>query len=289
LACCCVGDGTDHARVQHRRAARADGERVLHRRLAAAGRRITPGDKAFRRGRGLYELARSDPGALLAQIPPAALALIAGTRYAGISVTNGATMRCLSSSDPCARALDQIQQDHRQGPYFDLSWDHRTIHVDDLSTDTRWPVFAPVAVALTPIRSLLSFELLTTHPTLVLNLYADTPNAFTAHSAQLGQIFAIEIAVALDAGRRQTEFNNRLATRDLLGQAKGILMQRFSIDSHAALHVLTEMAHQRNQSVAQVARQLIASRGAVPPPDAPEARHMPTRRVRAAAPSSRPS
>lgn len=67
--------------------------------------------------RGLHDLAGSDPAAVLAQIPPAVIALIPGTRYAGISGTHGATMRCLCSSDRCARALDQIQQDHRQGPY----------------------------------------------------------------------------------------------------------------------------------------------------------------------------
>ena len=66
--------------------------------------------------RGLHDLAGSDPAAVLAQIPPAAIALIPGTRYAGISGTHGATMRCLCSSDRCVRALDQIQQDHRQGP-----------------------------------------------------------------------------------------------------------------------------------------------------------------------------
>ena len=150
-------------------------------------------------------------------------------------------MRCLCSSDRCVRALDQIQQDHRQGPHFDLPWPQRILQVKDLSTDTRWPAFAPVAVALTPIRSLLSFQLLTAQPTRVLNLYADTPNAFTGRCVQLGQIFALDIAVALDAVRRHSEFTHRLALRDLIGQAKGILMQRFGIDNHAALHVLTEM------------------------------------------------
>jgi hypothetical protein len=217
--------------------------------------------------RGLHDLARSDSGAMRAQIPRAAVALIPGTRYAGISVTTGQMMRCLSSSDACARVLDQIQQDHRQGPYFELPWDRRTIQVDDLTTDTRWPVFAPVAVAMTPVRSLLSFELLlTSQATLVLNLYADKPSAFTVDSAGLGQLFAIEIAVALDVGRRESEFKNRLANRDILGQAKGILMQRFHIDSLAASNLLTEMANQRKQSPAQVARELIATRRAVTPP-----------------------
>jgi hypothetical protein len=216
--------------------------------------------------RGLHDLARSDPDAMRAQIPPAAVALIPGTRYAGISVTNGQVMRCLSSSDTCARVLDQIQQDYRQGPYFELPWDRRTIQVDELTTDTRWPVFAPVGVAMTPVRSLLSFELLTSQTTLVLNLYADKPSAFTVDSAPLGQIFAIEIAVALDVGRRETGFKNRLANRDIVGQAKGILMERFHIDGLAAFNLLTEMANQRKQSPAQVARELIATRGAVTPP-----------------------
>jgi ANTAR domain len=219
--------------------------------------------------RGLHDLAGSDPAAVLAQIPPAAIALIPGTRYAAISGTRGATMRCLCSSDRCVRALDQIQQDHRQGPYFDLPWQQRILQVADLSTDIRWQVFAPVAVALTPIRSLLSFQLLTAHSTMVLNLYADTPNAFTGRCVQLGQIFALDIAVALDAVHRHSGFTHRLALRDLIGQAKGILMQRFGIDHHAALHMLTEMAHHRNQSVAEIARHLIATRGVRPPPDTP--------------------
>jgi len=189
--------------------------------------------------------------------------------------TNGAGDRARRSLRPSAAGGARARNPWA-GPKFcrrswcvDLPWPQRILQVQDLSTDTRWPVFAPVAVALTPVRSLLSFQLLTAQPTMVLNLYADTPNAFTGRCVQLGQVFALDIAVALDAVRRHSEFTHRLALRDLIGQAKGILMQRFGIDNHAALHVLTEMAHHRNQSVAEVARHLIATGGVLPPPGTP--------------------
>jgi hypothetical protein len=104
------------------------------------------------------------------------------------------------------------------------------------------------------IRSLLSFELVTSHAALVLSLSAEKPSTFTVDSAHLGQIFAIEIAVTLAAGRRETESKNRRADRDILGQAKRHLMERFSIYSLAAFNVLAQMARRalKDQAVLDI-------------------------------------
>src|SRR3954451_14923579 len=57
-----------------------------------------------------------------------------------------------------------------------------------------------------------------------LNLYSRTPRAFDAESEEIGLVFASHAAVALAGAEHEENLRAGMLTRDLIGQAKGILM-----------------------------------------------------------------
>ena len=56
--------------------------------------------------------------------------------------------------------------------------------------------------------------------------------------------------------RQQGDFRSALASRDLIGQAKGMLMERFTIDAVAAFELLRRLSQDTNTPLVEVARQV---------------------------------
>jgi hypothetical protein len=109
---------------------------------------------------------------------------------------------------------------------FDALREHHTVHIYDMRTDTRWPAFAREAQQR-GILSLLSFQLFVRSENVgALNLYGDEPGVFCVNSVIIGGLLAQHAAVAMIGAAAGTQFEHALATRDIIGQAKGMLMQR---------------------------------------------------------------
>ncbi|PRC56619.1 hypothetical protein C6A85_37695, partial [Mycobacterium sp. ITM-2017-0098] len=83
------------------------------------------------------------------------------------------------------------------------------------------------ALAETPIRSIMAFQMFIAGETLgALNVYAEQPDAFGDESRPLGLIFAAHSSVAWNSARREAQFQRALTSRDIIGQAKGMIMER---------------------------------------------------------------
>jgi GAF domain-containing protein len=142
---------------------------------------------------------------------------------------------------------------------LDAACEHQTLRVDDLNDERRWPKFSDEAVAITPIRSILSVPLFTHHHSkAALNLYADQPYAFGAEGELIGLAFASDVETVLEVGRREKRYRKALTNRDLIGQAKGILMERFAVDPVTAFSLLAQLSKDRRQPVSAVARGLVS-------------------------------
>jgi AmiR/NasT family two-component response regulator len=59
--------------------------------------------------------------------------------------------------------------------------------------------------------------------------------------------------------RRQDQFRSALASRDMIGQAKGVIMERFNLDAVEAFDLLTRLSRQSNIKLTDIARALIES------------------------------
>jgi GAF domain-containing protein len=134
------------------------------------------------------------------------------------------------------------------------------MYVDDLNVDQRWPRYQRDALEATPIRSIASYELSADDKSMAaLNFYADHPHAFGNESLEIGGIFAAHVALAWSMMRRQDQFRSALASRDTIGQAKGVIMERFNLDAVEAFELLTRLSQQSNTKLIDIAKALIDS------------------------------
>lgn len=184
---------------------------------------------------------------------------VPGAQYAGMTVasrTKGISTVAATHHD--ARTLDEIQQRHQQGPCVSAAWDHHTVRIDDLETDQRWPHYRIDALNKTSVRSVLAFEVFVNEDTMgALSFYSDHPHAFEQESIELGLIFATHIALAWNMFRRNAQFRSALASRDLIGQAKGMIMERFHVDAIRAFELLTHLSQESNTKLVDIAQQII--------------------------------
>jgi AmiR/NasT family two-component response regulator len=57
--------------------------------------------------------------------------------------------------------------------------------------------------------------------------------------------------------RRDQQFRSALVSRDIIGQAKGRLMERFDIGAAEAFELLKQMSQESNTPLAQIAQWVI--------------------------------
>jgi AmiR/NasT family two-component response regulator len=92
-----------------------------------------------------------------------------------------------------------------------------------------------------------------------LNVFADEPRAFGQNSRDIGLIFAVHSSVAWNAARRDEQFRRALASRDTIGQAKGMIMERYGVDAVRAFEVLRKLSQDSNVPLFQVATELVTN------------------------------
>lgn len=205
--------------------------------------------------------AQDDPGGVLDEVVAAAVRLIPGADAGSISVVTG--RREVTSRHPSGdlpQRVDAVQTEVGEGPCLDAVYEHQTVRVPDMTDEQRWPRFASRAAAL-GAASMLSFQLYVEGDNLgALNLYSRHPNGFDDESEQVGLLFASHAAVAFADAQQLEHLSAAIATRDLIGQAKGILMERYSLDADQAFRVLTRISQHTNQRLHAVAGELVTTR-----------------------------
>lgn len=211
-----------------------------------------------RLARGLQQ--QGDPRSTLVEIVRAAVQLIPGSEQGSISTVVG--RRHLESQVPSgelARTLDELQQRTGQGPCLDAVYQKETVLVPDLAAETRWPQFTELA-CLAGAGSLLAFQLYVDGDDLgALNLYAGSAGAFDEESEHIGLVFASHAALAYEATQTQAGLRRSVATRQFIGQAQGILMERHKVTADQAFGMLVQVSQRSNTKLREVAEQLIHS------------------------------
>jgi hypothetical protein len=211
--------------------------------------------------RDLQSQAGSDfnLGSTLDELTLSAAQFLPGAAHAGITVRRRAGhIETVAATDRYPVVLDDIQRSYNEGPCLSAALHDHLVRVDDLSTDDRWPKYSREAVATTPIRSMMSFQLFAHRPSSasLLNVYSERVKAFDAESAKLGLVFAAYTTLTWSMLTRDQQYRKGLRSRDTIGQAKGMLMQRFHIDADAAFELLKRRSQESNTSVITIARRL---------------------------------
>ncbi|WP_285750479.1 ANTAR domain-containing protein [Lentzea sp. NBRC 105346] len=171
-----------------------------------------------------------------------------------------------------ASELDQVQYRSGLGPCIDAahpSGPGYTISID-LRAERRWPQFAEAAVAH-GLRAVLSTELIPASGrhlvTGALNMYARTSLGFTDADRHAALLLATHASLALAhmqtaeiATLHRAQLRRAIDSRDIIGQAKGILMNRQGITADEAFDLLRRTSQELNVKLVDVAAELITRR-----------------------------
>ena len=201
----------------------------------------------------------TDVAGTLRGVTSAAVELIDGVDYADVLLNSGAdTFRSVAATGQVAIDLDDVQHRFREGPCLDAAIEDVVTRSNDLSTDERWPRFAASAIAA-GVHAMLSFRLYTHNSRMgALNLFAGRRGVFTAETELLAAMLATQAAIALIAEDKDLQFRSALASRDMIGQAKGMIMERFNVDGNRAFQLLKKLSQDANIRLVDVATELIA-------------------------------
>lgn len=182
--------------------------------------------------------------------------------FVGVSLIERDAIRTPAATNEKLRELDEAQYAMGQGPCRDAIRHHETVLVDDLATDQRWPDWSRAMVTELGIRSSLSFRLFTRPDDSwgALNVYSTRPHAFSGDDVLHGQTVAAMSAVALARSIHDEQLAKALESRTVIGQALGMLMERYGLDAEAAFGVLRRLASQDNRKLRDLAAQVVADR-----------------------------
>lgn len=203
-------------------------------------------------------LAQDSVQDTLNRIVEHATVLINGCDDAGILTVRRGEVRALAATSDMVRRADRIQQDLREGPCFDAVTDRQQIYtIEDLSRPhERWSRFAPELRKL-GMGSVMGFLLFTEDDELgALNLYSRRPRTFDEAAQRAGWILASHAAVAFSAARTHQQLGHALETRHEIGEAMGILMERYELTEDTAFKLLKKASQDHNIKLREIARRI---------------------------------
>jgi GAF domain-containing protein len=206
-------------------------------------------------GRALH-VPEADLQATLDAIARTAVDTISPAKYAGVNLYEDGQFEPQAVVGQPPLALDVVQQKTRTGPCIDSSRDQITIRVDDMTTEDRWPEYVEHALSL-GVASMLCVPLYVHDRQFgSVSLYATDRSAFRLTDEYVARLFATQAALALAEAHRADQMRQALVNRDVIGQAKGILMERHRITPDQAFALLSERSQRVNRKLVDVARRL---------------------------------
>jgi GAF domain-containing protein len=182
--------------------------------------------------------------------------------YAGITLIRGGDrLETVAATDPLVEQADALQYELDEGPCRDSSWRGETLAVSNLAADERWAEWTAKVTTL-GISSVLAVELTNAQAERIgaINVYWTQPHTVTADDVGYASILARHAALALSSAMQEAGLNVALDTRKLIGQAQGILMERFGLDEPQAFEVLRRYSQDHNLKLRRVAEHLVATR-----------------------------
>ena len=209
---------------------------------------------------------KQDQGEMLNRVVEAAVETVPCANGGGITRTEADKVCSSHSSDDQSRRIDDLQAELHEGPCVSAAEEPPPSGIfvthDLAGPDAeRWPLFAPRAVEL-GVRSVLSISLSVSRGWRAsLNLYSASPDVFDDHACLTAGLFGLQAATLLYGTDRAAGLNQALQTRDVIGQAKGILMERFDITDDAAFQMLVSSSQDTNLKLHDVAHWLAHERG----------------------------
>ena len=199
-----------------------------------------------------------DADDLVSRIVGEAVRLVPPARHAGVIVTDpDKNLRTVFASDVVPRQLDALQMQMGTGPCLTAARKQIVVRMHHIAGDTRWPDFRTAAMEC-EVGSMLCVPLYIDDQLLgTLSFYGDQPDAFREGAEPIARLLATLSAVALADSFQRSRIERALRNRDLIGQAKGILMTRHGVPADAAFELLRAHSQRTNSKLVAVAERVV--------------------------------
>lgn len=184
---------------------------------------------------------------------------VGGCSWASITVLERGAGRTLAFSDQVAEQADLLQYKLNEGPCLSAAENDQDYLMFDVQGNTRWPNYAAALIEQTPVRCVLSFDLIALESA-ALNLFADSPAAFDDDSMNTGAIFAAQASnlVALyNAQDAATNLELALASSRRIGAAIGVLMAHHKVTEDAAFAMLRTSSQHLHRKLRDIAADVV--------------------------------
>ncbi|MET0729517.1 MAG: GAF and ANTAR domain-containing protein [Acidimicrobiales bacterium] len=171
-----------------------------------------------------------------------------------------------NASEPIAEELDAVQYATQEGPCLQAISEGRIVNTAFDADEDRWPKFTAAARA-EGIGGILSVPLTMPDRSIgALNIYSRAPHRFTDEDETTASLLAQQATAVLanvhafaEASGLNSQLRDALASRDLIGQAKGILMARESCTAEEAFDILRRASQRTNRKLRDIASDLVMS------------------------------
>jgi hypothetical protein len=206
---------------------------------------------------------RFTPGDLdhtLEQVTAAAVEVLPGVHYASITVRHAdGRLETAAPTDQMLLGLDAAQYELHEGPCYDAAVDSAFVASPHLAADERFPRYGALAVqaGIKAQAGLRLFETPRPSAQAALNLYSRDVGSFDDMSI-VAQLFVHQSAMALDYAREIENLQQAMKTRQLIGRAVGIAMERYQLTEERAFAFLARVSQTRNVKLRAVAEELVA-------------------------------
>lgn len=194
----------------------------------------------------------------LTALTQSALEAIHGVDFVSISVLESdGRLRTLAPTDPLAVEIDELQYELHEGPCYQAAVEgERVLFASDLARDVRWPAYGRRAAEL-GVGSQLGLSLLADGKTRsALNLYSKQVGGFE-DGVEMAELFASHAALVMGYARTVRTLDEAIASRTVIGQATGILMERYDLDEDRAFGFLTRVSQTSNVKLREVANEVV--------------------------------
>jgi GAF domain-containing protein len=164
----------------------------------------------------------------------------------------------LAATDDLVLTFDTMQLDVGEGPCVYAMEAEAVVRVEHARHEQRWPLFIPRAVAA-GLRSQLGVRLHVDEVEMAaLNMYSTSSETLDPDLEDFAELFASYASLALGHARREDQLNQAIVSRRVIGQATGIVMERYAVDEGAAFRYLTRTSNDTNVKLRDLAQQIVA-------------------------------
>ena len=149
-----------------------------------------------------------------------------------------------------ATAADQVMAEETDGVLVAPSSRENWVHVRDLAAETRWPTLAQRLVSQLGVGSLISCRMTVDagprRPLGTLTVYSLTPGAFAEHDVMMAVLLSSLGGVVLDASQQPAHLREAIQTRQVIGEAIGVLRAQTGVSSDEAFRRLSSASQRTN-------------------------------------------